>query len=302
MRNGYVGLNWIGCLDLQSKNSEEMETLNQKIISLATYRSGLIKEIKVLHQKRKDIRQEIRGLSRKIEETRETLGDGYNTYKNTRKIRRETISKIRELQLKIQPIEMDLKKFEQNIPKEKSFKIAEMLKAADWKIQTEKLTREEEKQLVHLVKDLESKLRLLKKAYEIRQNIYDKRGEINILKDKMDEIVLSGREAETEFETAKDRFTHDFKVRDQLYKEIDEMNEDISELENAIEKTDQQLDEMRKKRRDMISIGKEQEIELVKNKEQELLAKAKSEAKDKLLQGRKLTFEELKLAFEEEHE
>jgi|TARA_B100001971_G_scaffold56161_1_gene51220 uncharacterized coiled-coil DUF342 family protein len=279
-----------------------MENINQKITSLLTYRSGLIKEIKTVHEKRKDLKDEIRGLSKKINETRKNLEEGYGFYQDTRKIRRETLSKIRELRLKIQTVEKDSKKFERDIPNENGNRITEMLKDADWKIQTEKLTIDEEKQLVQIIKDLELNLRKWKKAYETRKNIYNLRAEMEKLKDKMDDINLSNEESELEIETEKNRFTYDLKARDQLFKEINEINDEILELEEAIAKTDEQLEEIREKRRDMISLGKEQEKEKFRIKEQELLVKAKSIAKDKVSKGEKLTFEELKLVYGNELE
>jgi|TARA_Y100000031_G_C8235825_1_gene393183 uncharacterized coiled-coil DUF342 family protein len=279
-----------------------MENINQKITSLLTYRSGLIKEIKIVHEKRKDLKDEIRGFSKKINETRKNLEEGYGFYQDTRKIRRETLSKIRELRLKIQTVEKDSKKFERDIPNENGSRITEMLKDADWKIQTEKLTIDEEKQLVQIIKDLELNLRKWKKAYETRKNIYNLRAEMEKLKDKMDDINLSNEESELEIETEKNRFTYDLKARDQLFKEINEINDEILELEEAIAKMDEQLEEIREKRRDMISLGKEQEKEKSRIKEQELLVKAKSIAKDKVSKGEKLTFEDLKLVYGDELE
>ena len=278
-----------------------MENINKKITSLLTYKSGLIKQIKAVHKKRTDLRTEIRGLSKKIDETRKNLDLRYDFHHDARKIRRETLSKIRELRLKIQ-IEDDAKKFEKDMSNEKGIRISERIKDADWKIQTEKLTIDEEKQLVKLIKNLELDLRKWKKAYETRKNIYNLRAEMEKLKDKMDDINLSNEESELEIETEKNRFTYDLKARDQLFKEINEINDEILELEEAIAKMDEQLEEIREKRRDMISLGKEQEKEKSRIKEQELLVKAKSIAKDKVSKGEKLTFEDLKLVYGDELE
>ena len=279
-----------------------MENINQKITSLLTYRSGLIKEIKIVHEKRKDLKDEIRGFSKKINETRKNLEEGYGFYQDTRKIRRETLSKIRELRLKIQTVEKDSKKFERDIPNENGSRITEMLKDADWKIQTEKLTIDEEKQLVQIIKDLELNLRKWKKAYETRRNSYNLRAEMEKLKDEMDDINLSNEETELDIESGKDRLTNDYKARDQLFKEINEINEEILELEEAIANTDKQLEEIRRKYRDIVRIGKEREKEKVQIKEQELLEKAKSIAKNKLSKGGKLTFEDLKLVYQDKLE
>ncbi len=287
---------------MQSKDSGELETIGQKISSLLTYRSGLIKEIKNLHSKRRDLGGEIKNLSEKIRGTRESLNRGYNVFKDTRIVRSETLSKIREIRMKIRAIEEDLKKFEYNFSQGNSDTIAEKLKATDWKLQTEKLTRDEEKQLVEMVKDLELKLRLWKKAYATRQELYNLRGKMGKLKEKLDDIAVSKEEADIDLQAGKERLASDLKARDQLFSEMEELNEDISELERAITKTDEQLEELRQKRHVILTDVRQKELALVKNKENELLKKAKGAAKEKLAKGEKLTFEELKLALEEEPE
>lgn len=285
---------------MQTKDTNEIDILNQKIISHSTYRHGLIQEIKALHLKRQDLRQEIIGLSKKIEKNRDSLGDGYYIYKDTRIKRRAILSKIRELRPKLQAAEDEVKKFENNITKEKSSVIAQRLKETDWKIQTEKLSREEEKQLVQLVKELELKLRLLKQAYGSKHELYEMQKEMRILKNNIDEISMRSQETEEEFEVGKDRLTNDFKCREQLYNEIDKVNEDISELDQAISNTDQQLDELRSKHREMINKMKITQIDVIKNKEQETLQKAKNEAKEKMINGKKLTFDDLRLVYGED--
>ncbi len=287
---------------MQSKDSGELEAVGQKISSLLTYRSGLIKEIKNLHSKRRDLGGEIKNLSEKIRVTRESLNRGYSVFKDTRIIRSETLSKIREIRMKIRVIEEDLKKFEHNFPQGDSDTIAEKLKATDWKLQTEKLTRDEEKQLIEMVKDLELKLRLWKKAYATRQELYNLRGKMGKLKEKLDDIAVSKEEAEIDLQAGKERLASDLKARDQLFSEMDGLNEDISELERAITKTDEHLEELRQKRHEILTDVRQKEITLVKNKENELLKKAKGTAKEKLAKGEKLTFEELKLALEEKPE
>ncbi len=287
---------------MQSKDLSAVEAMEQKISSLLTYRSGLIKEIKSLHTKRRDLREEINNLTEKIRRTRESLNRGYEVFKDTREARSATLSQIRELRLKIRASEENLEKFESNIPQRESDTISEKLKAADWKLQTEKLTREEEKQLVELVKNLELKLRLWKNAYTTRQELYDLRGKMRKFKGKLDEVALTREGAEVGLESGKQKLTSDLKARDQLFTEIDELNDDISELESAIDKADEQIEELRQKRRDVINEVRQKEKEAVKNKETELLKKAKGDAKDKLAKGEKLTFEELRLAIEEEPE
>ncbi len=292
----------IACVGLQQKDPNEIDALNQKITSLLNYRVGLITEIKNLHQKRRDLRNEIRALSEKARSTRDGLNKGYNEFKEARKIRRETLAKIRDIRQNMLAIEGELGKVEQNLPRREGDTIEERIRAADWKLQTERLTREEERQLVEMVKDLELKLRIWKKAYAARQELSSLRSEMNQLKRRLDGLSASREKVEVEIETGKTRLTYDVKARDQLFNEMEELNEDISELEQTIAKTDAQLEELRQKRREMLKESKSTDRDAAQRKEQEILEKAKDAAKEKLQRGEKLTFEELKLALEDEPE
>jgi uncharacterized coiled-coil DUF342 family protein len=285
---------------LQRKDPNELDEVNQKITSSLNHRVGLINEIKKLHQKRRELRIEIRTLTEKARSRRDGLNNGYNEYKEARRIRRETLAKIRAIRENMNKVEGELGKVEQNIPRREGDTIEERIRAADWKIQTEQLTREEEKQLVEMVKDLESKLRFWKKAYSARQELSNLRTEMNKLKKKLDDLSFSRDEADVEIESEKNRLADDIKARDQLFNEMDSLNEDISELEQAIAKTDEQLEKLRQERRNLVKESRSHEIDEAQQRELEMLAKARDAAKEKLLRGEKLTFEELKLAFEKE--
>jgi uncharacterized coiled-coil DUF342 family protein len=292
----------IVCVGLQQKDPNEIDALNQKITSLLNYRVGLITEIKNLHQKRRDLRNEIRALSEKARSTRDGLNKGYNEFKEARSIRRETLAKIRDIRQNMLVIEGELGKVEQNLPRREGDTIEERIRAADWKLQTERLTREEERQLVEMVKDLELKLRIWKKAYAARQELSNLRSEMNQLKRQLDSISTSREKVEVDLETGKTRLTYDMKARDQLFNEMEELNEDISEIEQTIAKTDSQLEELRQKRREMLKESKTHDRDEAQKKEQEILAKARDAAKEKLIKGEKLTFDELKLALEDEQQ
>ena len=82
--------------------------------------------------------------------------------------RRELLSKIRDTKAKSADVEKVLKGFEKSIPRGGEA-LNERLKKVEWKLQTERLSREEEKQLVSMVKDLETKQKTWKKANSTKQ-------------------------------------------------------------------------------------------------------------------------------------
>jgi uncharacterized coiled-coil DUF342 family protein len=102
---------------LQRKDPNELDEVNQKITSSLNHRVGLINEIKKLHQKRRELRIEIRTLTEKARSRRDGLNNGYNEYKEARRIRRETLAKIRAIRENMNKVEGELGKVEQNIPR-----------------------------------------------------------------------------------------------------------------------------------------------------------------------------------------
>jgi uncharacterized coiled-coil DUF342 family protein len=290
----------MGCLDLQSKVSDELDTIEQKISSLYTYRSGVIREVKRLHARRKDNRIEIENLTIKINSSRDSVKKGYQQYNDIRKSRSTLLSEIRDIRSKIKTIENDLRIFEKNSSLKKNIDLVEELKSADWKLQTEKLTREEERNLVETIKELELKLRSWKKAYSCRQDLNKMRETMVKLKSKLDDLAVSRENIEIEIHTEKDKLSINLKGRDQIFKELDELNNDIAELEDTINNTDKELEALKTKRKNLIMRIRKKEEDLILDREREILNKAKISVKEKLSKGEKLSFEELKLAYNEE--
>ena len=84
-------------------------------------------------------------------------------------------------------VEKVLNGYEKNIPKGGEA-LNDRLKKVEWRLQAERLSRDEEKQLVAIVKDLETKLRAWKKAYSTKQEYSKLMDQIKGLKSKLDEM------------------------------------------------------------------------------------------------------------------
>jgi len=121
----------MGCLDLQSKVSNELDKIEQKISSLYTYRRGMIREVKRLHARRKNNRIEIENLTIKISSSRDSVKKGYQQYNDVRKSRSTLLSEIRDIRSKIKTIENDLRVFEKNSSLKENIDLVEELKSAD---------------------------------------------------------------------------------------------------------------------------------------------------------------------------
>jgi uncharacterized coiled-coil DUF342 family protein len=286
---------------MQPQGEVDLEALSQKIDSLASQRQEMINEYRRLDQRRRDIRKEIRELTEKINLDRKSLDEYYEQMTTFKSNRRELLSKIRDMKAKSAEVEKVLKGFEKGIPKGGEA-LNERLKKVEWKLQTERLSRDEEKQLVSVVKDLETKLKAWKKAYSTKQELTGFLDEIKGLKSKLDEMNKFRTENDPQVKARHERVATMLNQRHQLFQEIEDINNSLVELDARITKSTQDLDEMRGQRRSLVEGRRTRDYESSKAKTRQIVDRARVDAKKKYEQGEKLSLDELKLVFADDNE
>ena len=286
---------------MQSRGEVDLDTLSQKIDSFASQRLDMINEYKRLDQRRREIRKEIRELTEKINVDRKSLDEYYEHMTKFKASRRELLAKIRDTKAKSADVEKVLKGFEKSLPKGGEA-LNERLKKVEWKLQTERLSREEEKQLVSMVKDLETKLKTWKKAYSTKQEHDNLMDQIRSLKSKLDEMNRFRSENDPEVKAKHERVATMLNQRHLLFQEIEEINNKLIELDASITKSTQELDNLRGQRRTHIEGRRTRDYESSKAKTRQLVDRARDDAKKKYERGEKLSLDELKLVFGDDNE
>ncbi len=286
---------------MQPQGEFDLDGLSQRIDSLASERSRMIGEYREMDLRRREIRKEIRSLTEKINVDRKALDDYYEKMTDYKARRREVLSKIRDMKTKSAEVEKVLKQFEKSVPKGGEA-LHERLRKIEWKLQTERLTRDEEKQMVSLVKDLEIKLKAWKKAFSTRQELTTVLDQIKVLKSKLDEMNQFRTTNDPEAKARHERVATMLNSRHQLFQEIEQINSDLVGLEANITKTTQDLDNFRNQRRSLVEGRKVRDHETSRARTRELVERAKGDARKKLEHGEKLSFDELKLVFGDENE
>ena len=286
---------------MQPQGEVDLEALSQKIDSLAAQRLDNINEYKRLDQRRRDIRKQIRELTESINSDRKTLDEYYEHLTSYKANRREVLSKIREMKVKSAEVENVLKEFEKSAPKGGDV-LHDKLKKAEWKLQTERLSRDEEKQLVAVVRDLEIKLKAWKKAYSTKQELTTVLDQIKGLKSKLDEMNKFRAEKDPEVKARHERVATMLNNRHQLFQEIEGINNSLIELDSNITKSTGELDTLRGQRRMLLEGRKVRDYESNKAKTRQLVDRARDDARKKFEQGDKLSLDELKLVFGDDNE
>ncbi|MHB1909126.1 MAG: coiled-coil domain-containing protein [Nitrososphaerales archaeon] len=286
---------------MQPQGEVDLEAISQKIDSLSSQRLDSINEYRRLDQRRREIRGEIRGFTEKINVDRKALDEYYDKISSFKNARREILSKIRDMKTKSTEVEKVLKKFEKSAPKEGEA-LNERLKKVEWKLQTERLTRDEEKQLVANVKELETKLKAWRKAHSTKQDLGEILGQIKILKKQLDEMNVFKAQNDPEVKATHERVATMLNQRHELFQEIEEIDQKLVNLETNISTIVTQLDEFYSQRRAMLDGKRSKEHESNRAKTRELVERVKGDARKKLEQGAKLSFDELKLVYADDPE
>jgi uncharacterized coiled-coil DUF342 family protein len=286
---------------MQSQGEFDLEAINQKIDSLSSSRFAQINEYKRLDLRRREIRNQIRELTTKIRADRTSIDDYWTKLEEFRRQRRELLAKIRELKSKSEEVERVLKQFEKIAPREGE-ELSEKRNKIEWKLQTERLTRDEEKQLVASVKELEIKLKDWNKADSRRKELSEVFSQIRELKKQLDVMNQFRTTNDPEVKARHEQVAAMQNARHELFQEIESINEKMASLDSEIAKSTQEISSLIAQRRASLEGRRVREHETSRAKTRELVEKAKDEARKKLDQNGKLSLDELKLLYSDDRE
>ena len=135
-------------------------------------------------------------------------------------------------------------------------------------------------------------MNIYKKILILKKIIFKKIKQIGT---NLDTIDKSRESAKVSFDEKKLVFNTKFKQREQLFSEMNGFNDDIRELETTLKTNSKEL-----------QLSKTQRSEIFKSlksfSKSEILKKEKSKAKEKLESGQSLSFDELRLAYDDDDE
>ncbi|MBM3897207.1 MAG: hypothetical protein FJ358_01580 [Thaumarchaeota archaeon] len=273
--------------------------MTKRLDSLAVYKRGIITQLRELNQRGKELQVEFGKLTERLRTERDQLNELFPRLKEYKDKRIEIILKLKEGKEQVRKVGTTLKGYEKG-GFESDKILTEKLNKIEWKLQTERLTREEEKELVQLVRELEAKLKRYKKVNDTRQEFRGIIGDVNELSDKVDEIDVAADAIREEIGKRKESVHQLLTQRQKILDEIKERGKDIGELRTQLDKAYAEFEDIRKKRNDLIISMKAKDTEIVMLKRKAFLEKAKDEAKSKLEAGMTLSFDELRLALGED--
>ena len=288
-------------MDARSENTGD--EIQARVSSLYDERYKIIGQLKYLNGKRRDLKGEVRTLSEKIREGKGHLSGYYDGISEYIDKRRKILANIREIRAKIDPIKDGLRDMrkqtaERGLRKQTEEPVEELeerLEAIEWKLATVRVTREEEKEMIAQVRDLELKLLLGKRVSGQVQEL-DKLGrETRSLKANLEELDVLRAEVSPQMSVENERLTSYFRNRERILAELDDSASEMMQLEARLQIVDEEIATNRE------LLKRDLELKRAKEKadaiaiEKELSQRLKASASEKLAHGKKLTFDEFRV-------
>ena len=297
--------------ELESTTVDEITT---KIKDLLDSRKNLVTQLKSLNKKRLDMRDEINTITSQLGEHQADLEPLYGEVGSYRKERQGLLNEKKQIWTQINDTNDSIKendtlskdqtsKTDRKFNKKENTKnISKQIKEIEWKIQTAQLSRQEEKQLIKNITTLQKKYNIWKKSTSARKELSALFKKIKQIGTSLDTMDKSRESAKASFDEKKLVFNTKFKQREQLFSEMNGFNDDIRELETTLKTNSKELQLSKTQRSEIFkSIKSFSKSEILKKKKI-ILEKEKSKAKEKLESGQSLSFDELRLAYDDDDE
>jgi len=263
-------------------------------------RSDLMRDLLSSEEKNRSLRHDLKKLSGVIHEHKEFISIKRDDLNASREARAEIIEKLRALK-------ESSRKISQNF-NGRSFAdgaiFEDRLKKIEWKLQTERLSRTEEKNLVQSAKDCELNLIQWRKDFASSGELTKLGSEAEALKMKLDEIRVNYEATIKEIGLHRTELDEKFEKRAKLIYELDSITEISLKQEKELESLSIEVAGMMEKKsldQKRLAVLRDDEYRAensrVIKKELEMIEGLRVQAQDKRKRGEKLTFDEFKVLF-----
>ncbi len=287
---------------MPSKGEIRLAEIDRRLGSLISVSRGVVSQLKELNQKSKDLRVELRDISSKIAEERDDLQVFFVESRSLRDNRSQLIETIRTSREDIRSVEKSVMGFEEVSTGEDEQILSRKLEAIEWKLQAERLSRDEERGLVEHIKVLETRLHNWRKAYSKRQHLSDLVGNSHEIRAKIEDLDERRALVREKIGPTKESIKGRVAARIQVFEELDGNREDVKELVTSMHRAGDEISQLREERGALQENLRSRGVSSLASRRMSLLNEKKGEAKKKLQEGKSLSLDELKLAFDQEDE
>ena len=280
-------MNQITAIDLRlSALEQQLDAEESEERKLIEKRDRLNDDFRKSRQEAQTLREERDNLNRKVQSLK-TLRD---------EIRLKTATIIEELRKVIDKID-SLKK---ETPKRKHSDLQREVDEIEWKIQTTSLEISEEKQLIEEVRRLETQLQTYKRIEKLKKKATELKNSLNVQRTQADNF-----HQEMNLTAQKSQDTHAKMIAKigesrKMKMESDSLHLAYIQIKERTRPTGNEYRELAGQRKRLLEELKTEHESEQEGKQMELKERLISEAKNKLQQGKELSWDEFKLLNEED--
>jgi len=277
---------------------QQIEELYQKLHFLRAEKDSLNKKARMWAEKRDRIHEKIRNLRLQIQSLKQKRDVLNKEVKRLKSLRDAGLSKRNEIFEEIKNLRREKIEAEAEKPPKSQSYLESKVKKIEWKIQTEPLPLDVEKQLINRIKTLESQMEVYRRIENIRNKIAELKREADRLKTETLNYRSRIMETAAQSQELHRKMLKKIEEAKMLRTEANEMHQRY--LENK-EKTKALRLEIKKILAEIQSLRKhleEKEEKERRRKQADLQKKTEEKALEKLERGEKLTFDEFKILLE----
>lgn len=270
-----------------------------KLEQLFTQHKGIIEQLKKIRTRRAELKNEILSLTQKLDVENDQHKLFQAKMKELNDLRQGLAEKLRADRTKLRAVDEKMKGVEPQMLR-KGEGLAEELKKLEWRLQTQPLTRTQEQEVLAKVRELAKSVSVWRKAFNLREEAYKLESELDENSSKMMETKAEREEVVRALKEKRQKIRNYIEARKQVSDELRAVDVDIIELERTLSEVDAKIvqakEELAKTRASQKVLSSKARADV----DRIIFEKARNDALAKMKSGKSLTFDELRVLYDED--
>lgn len=277
---------------------QKIKELQQKLSALKEQRNRLNVEARERAEKRNELNEQVKNLRIEIRELRGERDELNGKVRELKQLREKTKTGIRERIEEKRKLSHQIKALAKKKPSRSLETLQKKIDEIEWEIQTTSLSLQEEKELVGQVRQLETQVNIHKKLGMLRQKLLKLQTELKATETKNKFYHEKLTETAHKSQEVHNKMLDNINKARKLETEADNMHQAFLKTRQRTKPIQHEITEIL----DQIKLIKEEirreEEEEKKKSEEALRKKIEKKAKEKLKQGKQLTWTEFQILTE----
>jgi uncharacterized coiled-coil DUF342 family protein len=270
-----------------------------KLEQLFAQHKGIIEQLKKIRAHRSELKNEISSLTQKLDVENDQHKLFQAKMQELNEARASLAEKLRGDRARLREADEQMKGVEPKMLR-KGEGLSDELKKLEWRLQTQPLTRAQEQEVLAKVKELAKSVSVWRKAYNLREEVYKLESQLDENSAKMLETKAEREEVVKALKEKRQKIRNYIEARKQVSDELRAVDVDIIELEKALSEIDEKItaakEELARERASQRQTATRSRADV----DRQVFEKARNEALEKMRNGKSLTFDDLRVLYDED--